>query len=336
VVDRIPIPADLRRRILVEAGHRCAIHTCKHPEVDVHHIVPWEKCRQHDYDNLIALCPNCHRRADAGEIDRSSLRLYKARLVASFGISDPLLGGEAALSGDGGPTVVAPWRTEIIRERKDDYPSYEVQLEFPLFTGAAPDLKDLNVLERSEALRRLSDVRSLRLAQIPPDHGPLSNLASQLTSSYEVSCYTEEVISIRYSVFHYGAGAAHGQHMTETTNVQLGPMIPLHLADLFRPKTKYLRTISEYCISRLTEQKSLAEPSDWILRGAGADLKNFSKFNITTLGLLVTFDEYQVDCYAAGGSQVLIAGSLLADCLNPACSVVKVWSGSRVSRTPAF
>jgi hypothetical protein len=34
----------------------------------------------HEYENLIALCPNCHRRADRGEIDRKSLRLYKANL----------------------------------------------------------------------------------------------------------------------------------------------------------------------------------------------------------------------------------------------------------------
>jgi hypothetical protein len=29
---------------------------------------------------LIALCPNCHRRADRGEIDRRALRLYKYNL----------------------------------------------------------------------------------------------------------------------------------------------------------------------------------------------------------------------------------------------------------------
>jgi HNH endonuclease len=77
---RPPIPADLRRRVLVEAGHRCSIPTCRYIEVDVHHIIPWAQCQTHEYDNLIALCPNCHRRADRGEIDRKSLRLYKINL----------------------------------------------------------------------------------------------------------------------------------------------------------------------------------------------------------------------------------------------------------------
>lgn len=78
--DRPAIPAALRRRVLVEAGHRCAIPTCRYIDVDVHHIIPWEKCKKHEYENLIALCPNCHRRAGQGEIDRQSLRLYKANL----------------------------------------------------------------------------------------------------------------------------------------------------------------------------------------------------------------------------------------------------------------
>ena len=79
--DRSPIPAGLRRRVLVEAGHRCAIPTCRYIDVDVHHIIPWETCKKHEYENLIALCPNCHRRAHkTNEIDRKSLYRYKANL----------------------------------------------------------------------------------------------------------------------------------------------------------------------------------------------------------------------------------------------------------------
>jgi hypothetical protein len=78
--DRPPVPAEIRRRVLVEAGHRCAIPTCRHMDIDVHHIIPWETCKTHEYENLIALCPNCHRRADKEEIDRKALRMYKANL----------------------------------------------------------------------------------------------------------------------------------------------------------------------------------------------------------------------------------------------------------------
>ena len=77
---RPAIPMETKRKVLVEAGHRCAIPTCRHIEVDIHHIIPWAKSRDHGYDNLIALCPNCHRRADRDEIDAKSLRIYKANL----------------------------------------------------------------------------------------------------------------------------------------------------------------------------------------------------------------------------------------------------------------
>jgi hypothetical protein len=78
--NRPPIPAEIARRVLIEAGHRCAIPTCRYIEVEIHHIVPWADGKTHRYDNLIALCANCHRRADRGEIDRKSLRIYKINL----------------------------------------------------------------------------------------------------------------------------------------------------------------------------------------------------------------------------------------------------------------
>ena len=77
---RPAIPTEIRRRVLVEAGHRCAIPTCRYIEVELHHIIPWAETHEHTYDNLIALCANCHRRADLGTIDRKSLRLYKHNL----------------------------------------------------------------------------------------------------------------------------------------------------------------------------------------------------------------------------------------------------------------
>ena len=77
---RTAIPAGVKRRVLVEAGHRCAIPTCRYIKTQIHHIIPWAKCQEHKYSNLIALCANCHDRADRGEIDRKSLHLYKVNL----------------------------------------------------------------------------------------------------------------------------------------------------------------------------------------------------------------------------------------------------------------
>jgi hypothetical protein len=75
---RPSIPEAIKRDILIEAGHRCAIPTCKNSaNIDLHHIVPWEKSKEHKAENLIALCPNCHRLAHDGSIDKKSLLKYK-------------------------------------------------------------------------------------------------------------------------------------------------------------------------------------------------------------------------------------------------------------------
>jgi len=85
VPDRPPIPEELRRAVLMEAGHRCAIPICHQVPVEIAHIVPWAEVQEHTFDNLIALCPTCHTRYDTKQIDRRSMRLYKANLAVVNG-----------------------------------------------------------------------------------------------------------------------------------------------------------------------------------------------------------------------------------------------------------
>lgn len=80
-MSRPSIPQELERRVLVEAGHRCAIPTCRHTRVEIAHIIPWAENKAHEFENLIALCPNCHDLFDKDKrIDRKSMQIYKANL----------------------------------------------------------------------------------------------------------------------------------------------------------------------------------------------------------------------------------------------------------------
>ncbi|MFF3229124.1 HNH endonuclease [Nocardia suismassiliense] len=105
--DRPPIPNELRRAVLVEAGHRCAIPTCRQYPVEVDHIVDWAKTRRHDFDNLIALCPTCHARKTKGEIDTLAMKQYKLNLGVSVNRpwprTDPQAPSEVGTSGIGEP-----------------------------------------------------------------------------------------------------------------------------------------------------------------------------------------------------------------------------------------
>lgn len=80
-MNREKIPANLKRQILTEAGHRCAIPTCRFPTTELAHIIPYSKVKKHDAYNLIALCPNCHTRFDKKEIDKKSINIYKKKLI---------------------------------------------------------------------------------------------------------------------------------------------------------------------------------------------------------------------------------------------------------------
>ena len=78
---RPAISRALDRAVRVEAGHRCAIPTCRATSgLQIHHIDEWAKVREHSFENLILLCATCHARITAGEIDRRSVMAYKANL----------------------------------------------------------------------------------------------------------------------------------------------------------------------------------------------------------------------------------------------------------------
>lgn len=80
-MNREAIPEEVKRAVLVEAGHRCAISTCRATTTEIAHIVPYAESRDNSFENLIALCPNCHTRYDKKkEIDHLAIKMYKHNL----------------------------------------------------------------------------------------------------------------------------------------------------------------------------------------------------------------------------------------------------------------
>jgi len=319
MTERPAVPADLRRRVLVEAGHRCAIHTCRSPDVDVHHIVPWERCQEHSYENLIALCPNCHRRATIGEIDRKSLRLYKAHLTAALGIATAA--GSQRIPGAKIATTPR-WVNSLLEDSQTSPVPYDISVEFPQFLPDEGDLAELNVVVQASALSRLQEYRRHRI--MAPDATPPTT-ADGYWESFEVSLFTDDLISIKYSIGIYFAGAMHPNHFTRTANYQRDPLIPLQLGDIFVDEAAAISVISRYSQAALARQKHEDHPDAWIADGAGPDAKNFQAFNISQSGLLLTFDPYQVGAYAEGPYQVHIPNSEFTGILSPTTDVATTW-----------
>jgi len=73
------IPADTRRIIEVDAGHKCTIKNCnEHTYLEIHHIN--QNREDNKIDNLILLCDKHHKMAHANKIDRKALKEYKKLL----------------------------------------------------------------------------------------------------------------------------------------------------------------------------------------------------------------------------------------------------------------
>jgi hypothetical protein len=80
-MSRPAIPTEIKRRILIESGYRCAVPTCRFPVTENAHITSWVETKDHSYENLIALCPNCHTLYDTGKISKEAIIAYKKKLI---------------------------------------------------------------------------------------------------------------------------------------------------------------------------------------------------------------------------------------------------------------
>ena len=74
--NRSAIPVDVRRKVLHESCHRCAV--CGFGlSIELAHIIPWRETKDHSAENLIALCANCHEMADKQKWNSKDFEVYK-------------------------------------------------------------------------------------------------------------------------------------------------------------------------------------------------------------------------------------------------------------------
>lgn len=294
--NRPPIPAELRRRVLLESGHRCAIPTCKFPDIDVHHIIPWSKCLEHQFDNLIALCPNCHRRAHNGEIDRKSLLLYKSRLVALFGkemLKQPVTEGSTKIYIKSTP---CNYTAEVYSDVSEEH-NYSINIEYPKFH-----------FKEASFVNEEIQSKIIEIAQSMVDHSKdpqrVSSRQYYVDGSFHIGLNTPLIISLRSELANYGGGA-HGSSWTEAFNFRLDQHLGIHIENIFSVSHLGIEALSDYSIDAVMKLQPYRD-KDNVKSGAGPERKNFEQFNFTPEGILLAFGEYQLGCYAEGPAEILV------------------------------
>jgi 5-methylcytosine-specific restriction endonuclease McrA len=297
MTSRPAIPADLKRRLLVEAGHRCGIPRCEATQVDIHHIEPWEICKKHEYENLIVLCPNCHRRAHKGEIDRKSLSLYKALLSSIWNDRDEISRKIVNENHD---------RDWIIKEISEKTEQYNFDCKIPVFLENG--LREINFIIEAFAISELQAVRSYALTD---------DRHNTVSINFTVTYFSASFLSIKYLRYSNTKGTAHPNFNSRVMNYRRNPISTISPHCLFDHSSKSLEMVSQISREYLLELSEGKLNSDWFKRGTAPEIKNFEKFNITEYGVLFTFDTYQVAPHAAGMHKVIIPFQKIRKVLNP-------------------
>ena len=194
--------------------------------------------------------------------------------------------------------------------------------EYPELSGNA-NAAGFNLLARAEVTKALAafrkDMNSLTAADIRQMGAGMGNY---IDVGYSIEFADEDLISVNFTESTF-TGGAHPNSNTTTLTYDLKAGRQVRLADLFKPGAKYLAKIAEYSLNDLKNRKdpetgeNMGIAQDIWEEGAAPTADNYSNWNVTKKGLLITFPAYQVAAYAYGPQTVIVPYSALKDIVRP-------------------
>ena len=197
---------------------------------------------------------------------------------------------------------------------------YDIDAQYPQLSGGDnPNFEKFNQTVRASVMKEVGEFKK-EMTPKPDEERPENSMGSSLGISYDIGLAQDDLISVSFDVYSYYQGAAHPNSFSQAISYDLKNGKALKLGDLFKPGSKYLQTLSGYCIADLKKQSkenggSLDDSS--INDGAGPAPKNYRSWTITKKGLGINFDAYQVGPYAAGPQFVMVPYSNLKEVIDP-------------------
>jgi hypothetical protein len=202
------------------------------------------------------------------------------------------------------------FHTRSITEKHEGYCPYELSAAYPEIVGTkGPELSRFNQWIKRKVLR---DVRRFQGLQLRAEPGARKAGKKSVTEGLELTFrvyYSDaELISLVFTHRVMAAGQMHPINYYETINFDLRKSRPLHTRDIF--KQGYLRVLSEYSRKHLTETYDIAD-DDWMRDGTAPSPDNFPNWNIVPDGILVSFEDYQVNSHNFGQPEFVVPYSVL-------------------------
>lgn len=208
--------------------------------------------------------------------------------------------------------------TSVHFEESGQAPNYTITSETPGLTGVDdPRAAAFNAAADAIVQDAIDEFKASLKYQpaVPITSG------SFIDVSYEAVSPPGDILSIIFRTLGYGDGAAHPYHYNQTLTYDLEAGTQIRLDQLFMPGTDYLQALSDYCKAELSGRDIAFEAFS---TGADPTTENYRNWNLTSDGLMITFDEYQVAAYAAGAQTVVIPYAVLSGILDPQGPVSKI------------
>jgi len=190
--------------------------------------------------------------------------------------------------------------TSISFKEEGQAPVYTISAQTPKLAGNDdPRVQAFNKKVEELIQNEIEYFRKNILAQAT---ATAVSAGSFFEATYTVIFQNENIWSLKFDFMGYADGAAHPYHYSMTFNFDLEQGKKLSLDDLFKPDSNYLEAVSSYCIFELSKRDIGFYGG--FEHGADPTPENYRNWNITSNGLMITFDEYQVAPYAAGAQIV--------------------------------
>ena len=190
-------------------------------------------------------------------------------------------------------------------------PNFTINSQTPFFQGS----EDLRVTNFNDEMTLLTQEEVAKfkdnVVQITPLPGATGSFYDQ---QYRLLSPPGNIVSLKFQIMIYIQGAAHPGTHFRTVTYDLEGGSDLRLAQLFLSGSDYLERIANYCIAQLRNRDIGFDASS---TGVQPVPGNYGNWNITSDGLLITFDEYQVAAYAAGPQEVVVPYAELSSVIDP-------------------
>ncbi len=181
---------------------------------------------------------------------------------------------------------------------------YKIDVSYPEIVGSNdPQIQDLNRHIKELVTQQYQWPIKASKADLRFYKERHPEAFNEIDLDYEVRLATDRLLSIYFIGYSYGIGAAHSVQYSFTVNYDLASREELKLSDMFKPKSKYLEFIAQYCRVDLSKQ-----PAGGFMfsEALSPKAKNFESWNVTANGLMFNFDACQLAGCAAGKQTVEI------------------------------